>query len=344
MWEDMPVLTDETVAKIPARLASVPPFPRVAMKLMSLLADEASNVSTIAACIGTDPVLAGRLIKRANAADQASYCETRNVLQAVMILGVNRTREIALAAATAAYAHAAIKTEVLRPCWRHTLACALAASEVARQCGLAPAESYTAALLHDIGRVGLVAAYPDEYEAMMAGAEGTPFDLMEQEREHFGVDHVEAGVWLARQWKLPDSILDVIARHHGAPSGAMDQVRVVQVACRLADLLGFSVNRPVQPLEFEEIAAMLPAWVRPRLEGRLGYLQEAIAKEIRLSEGAAGGASRDVFPEDPEIPGGGPHSVPVLISALPYSHGTVIAATLAMMMMLLAMMALVVRR
>jgi putative nucleotidyltransferase with HDIG domain len=273
-------------AEMPAKLASVPAFPSVAMKLLSLLADGESSFSSIAGCIAADPVLSGRLIERANAADQTRYCAARNVLQAVVSLGVDRTREISLAIATSVYAGSAIKTEIFRPCWHHTLASALAASEIARQLGLSPAEPYTAALLHDIGRLALLAAYPAEYEKVMAQAIGQQEDLVGIEREHFGVDHVEVGRWLAMQWRLPESIVEVIARHHEAPTKALDQVTVVQVACRLADLLGFGVNRPSEPPKFEEICASLPEWARMRIGAQLRTIQDAIKREIRLLEGS----------------------------------------------------------
>ncbi|SPE40323.1 hypothetical protein SBA3_3700004 [Candidatus Sulfopaludibacter sp. SbA3] len=277
---------------MPPKLASVPAFPSVALKLLSLLADGKSSFSSIAECIATDPALSGKLIKRANAADQLRYCEARNIQQAVGALGIDRTREISLATATSSFAGSAIKTEILRPCWHHTVACALAASEVARQWGLPPAEPYTAGLLHDIGRLGLLAAYPAEYENLMAGADGQPEDLIGAERECFGVDHVEAGLWLARQWNLPESIVEAIGRHHETPSGKLDEVTVVQIACRLADLLGFSVNRPGKPPELEEITSALPAWMGQRLSAQLPALKAAIDEEIWLFH------SSDVPPEE----------------------------------------------
>src|SRR4051812_30007381 len=94
-------------SEMPARLGKVPAFPAVAIKLLSLLANEESSVSSIAACLATDPVLSGRLIERANAADQPRYCTTRSVFQAVVSLGVDRTREISLAIATSVYAGSA---------------------------------------------------------------------------------------------------------------------------------------------------------------------------------------------------------------------------------------------
>jgi putative nucleotidyltransferase with HDIG domain len=323
------VMSFEVPSKMPPRLESVPAFPSVVMKLLSLLADGESSFSSIAACIATDPVLSGRLIARANAADQPSYIEARNVLQATLALGLDRTREISLVIATSVYAHSAIQSEILRPCWHHTLACALAASEIARQCGLRPAEPYTAALLHDIGRFALLAAYPAEYEEIMAGADGEPDDLIRMERERFGVDHVEAGLWLARRWNLPESIVEVIGRHHEAPTGALDQVTVVQVGCRFADLLGFSVNRPTRPPNLDEISATLPEWVRKRLGAQIRPLQDAIAREILFFAGAEapplgspGVIVDDAEPDERPSTCRSPHDVPRQMPSL----GSVLAA------------------
>jgi HD-like signal output (HDOD) protein len=88
-------------------------------------------------------------------------------------------------------------------------------------------------------------------------------------RERFGVDHVDVGVWLARRWTLPESIVDVIGRHHEAPAGPLDHVKVVQIACRLADLLGFGVNRPSELPDFSDISGSLPEGTRLRLSAQL---------------------------------------------------------------------------
>jgi putative nucleotidyltransferase with HDIG domain len=278
-------LSPRTSTEMPERLASVPAFPSVAMKLLSLLNDGVSTLSKISACIATDTVLSARLIQRANAADQAVYCEVKEVLQATRSLGLDSTREICVGTAASVYATTAIQSEILRPCWHHTLACALASSEVARLCGLRPGEAYTAGILHDIGRLGLLAAYPAEYEELMAHADGEPEDLIRLERDRFGVDHVEAGAWLARRWNLPESILNAILRHHHAPKGAVDEVAVVQMGCRLADLLGFSVNRPDQSPGLDEICAILPDPTRHRLARQLRALREAVVREIEFLEG-----------------------------------------------------------
>jgi putative nucleotidyltransferase with HDIG domain len=283
---------------MPAKLAHVAPFPAVAMKLLSLLSDEDCNFSTIAACICTDPALSGGLIRRANAADLRTYCEARSVLQAVATLGMDRTRELSLAIMTSDYARAAAKAGIFGPCWHHTLACALCASEIARESGLHPVEAYTAALLHDIGRLGLISAYTADYETVIAGAGGHPENLIRCERERFGVDHAQAGEWLAQRWGLPVSIQEVIARHHDQPEKTLDQVGVVQIACRLADMLGFGLGKYDELPDVAEMTAALPEWARTRFQVQLPALREAILREIRLFEGA-----EDPAPSAGEAPG-----------------------------------------
>jgi len=269
------------LSDIPPRVASLTftPFPSVATRLLALFADEESSLATIAACISTDVTLSSRLIKRANAADQPHYCDVRDVLQAAVTLGVDRSREISLTTALAAYAHYAFRSRILRPCWDHSLACAVVASEVARLWGLRPIECYTAGLFHDIGRLALLRAYTYEYEQILESADGHA-DLITMERDRFGSDHMAVGAWLGEQWNLPESIIEVIARHHEPPTGTLDQLTVVKVACRLTDLLGFGVERHGNPPNLNAISEALPRWATVRLVTQLNNIRGAVAREV----------------------------------------------------------------
>jgi putative nucleotidyltransferase with HDIG domain len=276
-------LTAVSSPAMPPRLANVPAFPAVVMRLLSLLADESSSVSAIAACIATDPIFAARVLKRANAADLGRMTPARDVLQALVTLGVDRTRSLSLTIATVAYLGSALKEEQLLRCWRHTVACACGAAEIARACGLQPAEPYTAGLLHDIGRFGLIATYPAEYESTVAHAVARDGDLLAFERERFGVDHTEAGRWLAERWSLPASLAEIASRHHEsarAAGAAPDTLGVVRIACRLADLLGYGVSERPLPDDLDRILAPLPEPARVRVRRRLEPLGDEIAEQI----------------------------------------------------------------
>src|SRR5207244_1301553 len=72
--------------------------------------------------------------------------------------------------------------------WQHSRATAIVAEWLAPFYRVHPEQAYTAALMHDIGRLGMLAAYP-EYPLLLAAATGSPQDLLERERVSFSVNH-----------------------------------------------------------------------------------------------------------------------------------------------------------
>ena len=70
-----------------------------------------------------------------------------------------------------------------------------------------------AALLHDIGKLVLIHAYPG-YPQQIHGEAATPEERLERERRELGVDHALVGGVLARRWELPNTIARAIERHH----------------------------------------------------------------------------------------------------------------------------------
>jgi HD-like signal output (HDOD) protein len=259
-------------------------------------------MAEVAAAIASDPVFAGRILRYANSAAVERVIPAHNILEAIVTLGVDRTREVALSTATLAYLGSAIKEKQLRRAWRHTVASAVVASHLARVCHVSPGEAYTTALMHDLGRLVLLSAYPAEYEEIIQRAQaeeeprwdaaadsaGPPDPghgcdndrLLELEREYFGVDHAETGSELARRWRLPDSIVMAAGHHHEPPAGALDLLAVVQLACRLADLLGFTFSEAPSPLSFDDIAQSLPQAAAEELWDAIPLLQDEISKQI----------------------------------------------------------------
>src|SRR5204863_396988 len=123
----------------------------------------------------------------------------------------------------------------LRLCWEHTLATAILADQIAHACEAFTAVAYTAGIIHDIGRLGLLVAYPKDYERIIRDAAEGCLDLLDFETEQFGIHHAEAGRLLAERWKLPEEFLMIAGRHHDPCEGQeLDLLRIIHVACRLA--------------------------------------------------------------------------------------------------------------
>jgi putative nucleotidyltransferase with HDIG domain len=269
-------------ATISASLKKVPPFPPVAAKLLSMLASPAVDTNEVADLIGSDATFTARLLQRANSAEFGFIAHITNARRAVALLGLDTTRQITLSHATAAYAQGGLKTETMRRCWQHTVATAVLAEEIAEACGRFAGAAFTAGIMHDIGRLGLLVAYPHEYEQVVRNAAARCLDVLDFEEEEFGAHHAEAGRMLAERWGLPADMALIAGRHHDPCEGMeLDLLRIVHLACRLADVLGYDVVKPLVPTSAGEVLAQLPAQARARLNRDPEEFCERIEERIR---------------------------------------------------------------
>src|SRR5262245_32189697 len=120
---------------LPASLRKVPPFPPVAAQLLALLSDTTTETKDIAKLVASDSTLTARLLQCVNSAGFGLQYPVGNVHHAVALMGIDRTRDVTMALATAAYAKGALRTGELRRCWQHTIATAVLAEQIARACG-----------------------------------------------------------------------------------------------------------------------------------------------------------------------------------------------------------------
>lgn len=134
----------------------------------------------------------------------------------------------------------------------HALATQHAADRLATEVGYEHRDRLTVtSLLHDVGKLVLVHAYPG-YVAQVQQDAQTPEKRIHQERRELGVNHALVGGVLARRWGLPASIATVIERHHSPDAGGE------AAFVRLADMLAhYSKGAPVSPAEMLSCARTL---------------------------------------------------------------------------------------
>jgi putative nucleotidyltransferase with HDIG domain len=246
-------------AIIPEGLRKVPPFPPVVARLLTLLSNPDVDAIKVTELIGSDAALTARVLQHANSAVYGLSRPTTDVQHAVALLGFDRTRQLTATSATARYASRAPGNAELQDCWRHSLATAVLADQIAKSCGAFTRTVFTAGILHDIGRLGLMVAYPRGYTQAIQDANGRYLDLLDFEREQFGIDHAEAGRFLVETWKLPEEFRVIAGRHHDPCEGTeLTLLWIIHVACRLADAVGFCVVPPLVESDVNAILDTLP--------------------------------------------------------------------------------------
>ncbi|MBM3749275.1 MAG: HDOD domain-containing protein [Acidobacteria bacterium] len=265
----------------PWALRDLPPFPAIATRVLQLLAREDVPLQQVVDLIRADAAFSAGILRTANSALFGLSARVETVKHAVMIMGVDRVRALTLTVALGSYMRAALRIEALRRCWRHSLACALASEELARICSQPGDRAFTAGLLHDIGRLGLLVAYPVQYANVVLVSEENAFDLLQTERDLFDIDHCNAGRWLMREWKLPEEYHEVAAlHHHDLLPTQFGLLEVVSLGCCLADTLGYEVIKPKHCWTLDEVRAALPEAARIRFDLEPDALRTRIGSVI----------------------------------------------------------------
>jgi len=215
----------------------LPTLPSVAHRLLTMASDERRSSSELADLIGNDPTLAIRILKAVNSAFYSLNIEVTSVRHAIVLLGMNEVRRIALGSILAE--RFLTVAPAVRPqaeaLWRHLLATAVLAEDLAPG-GEEDPDLYTLGLLHDIGWLILLAQAPKVFVSM-AKEEQRSMDDIER---LWGVNHQLWGARLAEKWGLPEPFQIIALRHHKPLLEAQppDYLLRVHLANHLAYVLG----------------------------------------------------------------------------------------------------------
>lgn len=266
------------------RILELPPFPPVARKLMQLLANPNVTIPEVSTLIRSDAAFAAEVLKLANSAIMALRYEVMSVMHAISVLGMDRLQSLVLTVAMRDFIRAGKGAALLRLCWRHNLATALVAEVLAEACSLERSEAYTAGLLHDLGRLALVAAYPIEYAAAVECWNRDGEQVLRCEEEALGINHREAGLLLADKWGLPSALREVLCVSTAPRSGPFTLSRLICVACGAAERIGFSLRDPAVEWNTEWLEEQLPPAAWARMAPKVELLREAIPVKINFFE------------------------------------------------------------
>ena len=167
--------------------------------------------------------------------------------------------------------------------WCHAVCVAAAARSLARICGLEADEAeqlFVAGLLHDIGKLVLVASLGEQRSK--AGAVATT----EFERAVLGIDHAEAGALVTAKWHLSPEVQEVVKTHHdigtGQPGKAVAIVRLAEAVAHergIGYLPGRAPAPVVLPADLAVLALTPESWssVRDELAATMDGALEALA-------------------------------------------------------------------
>jgi putative nucleotidyltransferase with HDIG domain len=232
---------------IGAQVEKFPGMPEPAVKLLALVDNPGVSVPQIESILRQDPGLTANLLRLANSAYFGVPSRIGSVRQAVILLGLKRLVHMVIATCTSAIMDRTVPGYDLPAgeLWRHSLAVSVAAEGLARELKLdAVEEIFTAALLHDVGKMVLGQFVQDDYAKIaLALDQGLPFEAAES--IVLGTNHAEIGAQVLSKWSLPEGIVIAVRWHHEPEKAERTDpmLDVVHVANMLCLMIGIGVGR-----------------------------------------------------------------------------------------------------
>ena len=239
----------------------LPPFPQVAIRVLQLANKENAQLHQMSDLISSDMAFASEVLTIANSLLYAPRFPASSILQAIAVLGINNLQGMCLTVAARTYMGKAMNLPAMQAIWRHNLACALIAEQLACAGFMDKDIAYTSGILHDIGRLALATVRPKEYAALLQAHSGTGESILQAEQDLFGADHCGIGHQLISDWKLPTDFEAIVLEHH-APrrtNESWDGSELIKVSCKIADAAGFPAFQGCEATPYPDLLDELPA-------------------------------------------------------------------------------------
>jgi putative nucleotidyltransferase with HDIG domain len=211
-------LENGTLKTIVARLRSIPSLPILYNELTSALASPNTSLRQLECVIEKDVGMAAKILQLANSAFIGARGQVSSLKQAVQLIGTEAIRTLVMSVHIFSQFDGSSPVKAHLPSiWEHSVAVASLARQIAsteNQPGPTREQSFTAGLLHDIGRAILLAELPKEYLPILAQTEADPAEVLPLESETFGCTHAQVGAYLMSIWGLPAALVHAVALHH----------------------------------------------------------------------------------------------------------------------------------
>ena len=218
------------------------PLPPALVQLSALVATGSYSPADVEAIVRLDAPLTGRLLQYSNSAASASYMRIGTVRDAVVRVGVGPVLSFVAATTLRPQFLHAIPAYGLSEgeLWRHSVAAALACEVIAQKAQVeVPPDSFTASLLHDVGKVVLARFLePGHLRELAAAREQGGEASLRAEIDILGMHHGELGGLIGSHWNLPPRVIRGITHHHAPAAGEDIICDVVHLANVLAKRVG----------------------------------------------------------------------------------------------------------
>lgn len=234
------LLQDKRLSKIVAGLDSIPSLPNVYMELMDILNSSDGSMQAVGRVISKDIAMSAKIMQMVNSAFFGLPVEVKNPIHATNLLGIEIIKALVMTVHVFKSFNSNGSTRFsLDKFTNHCLAVGALAKAIAKYEGHAQDivdDAFIAGMMHDVGKLIVVANFPEYYDQSTVYAESHGLTYALGEEAVYNTTHAEIGAYLLGLWGFRDNIVEAVAFHH-RPEGCKGTQFSPLTAVHIADAL-----------------------------------------------------------------------------------------------------------
>ena len=215
-------------------------FPIAVVKMLTAIKKETFSLEEVTEIISGELSLSVKVLKIANSAFYGRASQVKTINEAFMILGANTIKNLALAFSLKKVLTISKSVFNFDYFWRNSITAGIASELLARIVRYSKNNEYfLSGFLQDIGIIVLYNHDPKTYKEILEKKKETGEKLYLIEQEVLSLNHQDAGCYLLKAWKFPESIYQPISMHHSSAdsNSISDRTLLVIKTLNIADLV-----------------------------------------------------------------------------------------------------------
>jgi len=237
----MPALSPELSLRLANAVDGMPAFPKSVEKILELTRDVNCTARDLVQVIDKDPVVTIKILKVVNSAYYSLPKQITSVSHAVVYLGFNTIKNLALSIAAIGMLpkHNSAGFDVDQYLLHSLSTAGIAKLLASRLDDADPMDCFIGGLLHDFGKVVLAQFLPNEFKQALDQSQRDGSSLHQTLREIIGADHAVVGAMLVEKWRFAPELVDAIANQYETEHHDSDLLACVYTANQISKQLRF---------------------------------------------------------------------------------------------------------
>lgn len=226
--------------KVIDEIRDLPALPDVVAKLNRMIRDPNTSANDINEVISRDVALSAKMLKLVNSPFYGFPRRITTITYAVVILGFNAVRNLALSAFVFDAFRKGDPTFDPTAFWQHSVGTAAAAQILAKKAGFTQVEdAFMGGLLHDVGKILMAQFLKPDFLKVIRETQAKDALFYDLEKAMLDYDHAEIGGLLMERWNLPPHLVEIV-RFHMTPDAVPATDERGEIVRKLTDIVHFA--------------------------------------------------------------------------------------------------------